>query len=47
MSGLSLQQSTYGIGNGSVSTSFHSNDTFDLNCTLIECFGEYFIFNLK
>jgi hypothetical protein len=43
MSDLFLQSQTDGIKNGSLSKSFHSNDTFDDNCTSIECFGEYFI----
>ncbi|CAF1000685.1 unnamed protein product [Rotaria sordida] len=37
MSGLSLQYPTNGIENGSLSTSFHSNNTFNLNCTSIDC----------
>ncbi|CAF0851561.1 unnamed protein product [Adineta steineri] len=38
MSGLPLQYSTFSIENRSVSELFHSNDTFDRNCTTIECF---------
>ncbi|CAF1013941.1 unnamed protein product [Rotaria sordida] len=37
MSGLSLQYPTNGIENGSLPTSFHSNNTFNLNCTSIDC----------
>ncbi|CAF2009053.1 unnamed protein product [Rotaria magnacalcarata] len=38
MSGLSLEYSTTGINNRSVSIAFQSNDTIHLNCTTIECF---------
>ena len=41
MSGRQLEYTTHGIENRSIISSFHSNHTLDINCTSIECFGEF------
>lgn len=40
MSGALLQQSTSRIENRSTPKTISSNETFEQNCTTIECFGK-------